>query len=151
MYYIKQAAYNGWNSRKLERNIHTLYFERSLAEKPNQKELGKKEKSLIKDPYIFEFLGVAPGERFTEKDIETALINHLQQFLLELGKGFAFVARQQHIVTDTSDFHIDLVFYNCLLKCFVLIDLKAVKLTHQDIGQMDISAHVRRFKKSTGR
>jgi len=138
LYYIKQAAENGWNSRELERNIHTLYFERSLAEKPNQKELVQKEKSLIKDPYIFEFLGVAPGERFTEKDIETALINHLQQFLLELGKGFAFVARQQHIVTDTSDFYIDLVFYNYHLKCFVLIDLKAGKLTHQDIGQMDM-------------
>ena len=94
LYYIKQSAENGWNSRELERNIHTLYFERSLTEKPAQKEQVQTEKSLIKDPYIFEFLGVAPEERLTEKDIETALINHLQQFLLELGKGFAFVARQ---------------------------------------------------------
>jgi predicted nuclease of restriction endonuclease-like (RecB) superfamily len=138
LFYIKQSADNGWNSRELERNIHTLYFERSLTEKPAPEEVGQTEKSLIKDPYIFEFLGVNAGERLTEKDIETALINHLQQFLLELGKGFAFVARQQHIVTDTSDFYIDLVFYNYHLKCFVLIDLKAGKLTHQDIGQMDM-------------
>jgi len=93
LYYINQSVENGWNSRELERNIHTLYFERSLAEKPSQREVGHIEKSIIKDPYIFEFLGVSPGERLTEKDIETALINHLQKFLLELGKGFAFVAR----------------------------------------------------------
>ncbi|KAA5539657.1 PDDEXK nuclease domain-containing protein [Adhaeribacter rhizoryzae] len=145
LYYIGQSVENGWNSRELERNIHTLYFERSLTEKSGQKEkeptaeeIGQIGKSLIKDPYIFEFLGVPAGEKSTEKDVETALINHLQQFLLELGKGFAFVARQQHIVTDTSDFYIDLVFYNYHLKCFVLLDLKAGKLTHQDIGQMDM-------------
>lgn len=92
----------------------------------------------IKDPYIFEFLGLPTDTAQTENNIETALINHLQKFLMELGKGFAFVARQQHIVTDTSDFFIDLVFYNYYLKCFVLIDLKTSKLTHADIGQMDM-------------
>ncbi|MEO6330015.1 MAG: PDDEXK nuclease domain-containing protein [Ginsengibacter sp.] len=138
LYYIEQSIDNNWNSRELERNIHTLYFERSITARPSKKTLQKREKTLIKDPYIFEFLGINPGEKLNEKDIETALINNLQQFLLELGKGFAFVARQQHIVTDTSDFYIDLVFYNYHLKCFVLIDLKAGKLTHQDIGQMDM-------------
>lgn len=137
-YYIQQSIDNGWNSRELERNIHTLYFERSVSKNSVKKALSKNEKSLIKDPYIFEFLGIQTTEKLTEKDIETALINHLQKFLLELGKGFAFVARQQHIVTDTSDFYIDLIFYNYHLKCFILIDLKAGKLTHQDIGQMDM-------------
>ena len=94
--------------------------------------------NLIKDPYIFEFLGLTTESKLTENRIETALINHLQKFLTELGKGFAFVARQQHIVTDTSDFFIDLVFYNYYLKCFVLIDLKTEQLTHAAIGQMDM-------------
>jgi len=137
-YYIQQSIDNGWNSRQLERNVHTLYFERSVTGKRSKKIAPRAEKSLVKDPYIFEFLGMNTDEKLTEKKIESALINHLQKFLLELGKGFAFVARQQHIVTDTSDFYIDLVFYNYYLKCFVLIDLKAGKLTHQDIGQMDM-------------
>jgi hypothetical protein len=94
--------------------------------------------NLLKDPYIFEFLGLPVDTKNTEFEIETAIINHLQQFLLELGKGFAFVARQQHIATDTSDFFIDLVFYNYLLKCFVIIDLKTGTLTHQDVGQIDM-------------
>ncbi len=132
---------------KLERNIHTLYFERSITTQPAKKAQQQTEKALIKDPYIFEFLGISPGEKLNEKDIETALINNLQQFLLELGKGFAFVARQQHITTDTSDFYIDLVFYNYYLKCFVLIDLKAGKLTHQDIGQMDMYVRMYEDKK----
>ena len=150
-YYIQQAVDGGWNSRQLERNIHTLYFERSISEKPVKKTEALAEKSVIKDPYIFEFLGMQPDARITEQNIETAIISHIQKFLLELGKGFAFVARQQHIVTDTSDFYIDLVLYNYNLKCFVLIDLKAGKLTHQDIGQMDM--YVRMYedlKKSTG-
>lgn len=92
----------------------------------------------IKDPYLFEFLNLPNDPKQTENNIETALINHVQQFLMELGKGFAFVARQQHIVTDTSDFFIDLVFYNYYLKCFVLVDLKTDKLSHADIGQMDM-------------
>jgi hypothetical protein len=93
---------------------------------------------LVKDPYIFEFLGMHSGITETENNIESALIRHLQQFLIELGKGFAFVAKQQHITTDTSDFYIDLVFYNYHLKCFVLIDLKTEKLDHAAIGQMDM-------------
>jgi hypothetical protein len=92
----------------------------------------------IKDPYIFEFLGLPIDKKQTETRIETTLISHLQQFLMELGKGFAFVARQQHIVTDTADFFIDLVFYNYYLKCFVLVDLKTSKLSHEAIGQMDM-------------
>lgn len=143
-YYIQQAIDGGWNSRQLERNIHTLYFERSISEKQANKTATLAEESAVKDPYIFEFLGLLPDEKLMEKDIETALISHIQKFLMELGKGFAFVARQQHIVTDTSDFYIDLVFYNYNLKCFVLIDLKAGKLTHQDIGQMDM--YVRMYK-----
>ncbi len=150
-YYIQQSIDNGWNSRELERNIHTLYFERSITAKPGKKALQQKEKPLVKDPYIFEFLGINKDEKLTEKNIETALIDHLQQFLLELGKGFAFVGRQQHITTDTSDFFIDLVFYNYHLKCFVLIDLKAGKLTHQDIGQMDMYVRMyEELKKSPG-
>ena len=137
-YYIQQSIDNNWNSRELERNIRTLYFERGIAIKPMKKTSHQDEKPLINDPYIFEFLGINADKKLSEKNIETALINHLQQFLLELGKGFAFVGRQQHIATDTSDFFIDLVFYNYQLKCFVLIDLKAGKLTHQDIGQMDM-------------
>jgi len=138
-YYIQQSVENGWNSRELERKIHTLWFERRIQE-PTKQLLPKAPSviSTLKDPYIFEFLGMTPNEKVSEKSIETALINHLQKFLLELGKGFAFVARQQHITTDTSDFYIDLVFYNYYLKCFVLVDLKAGKLTHQDIGQMDM-------------
>lgn len=92
----------------------------------------------IKEPYIFEFLKLSADTRQTENNIETALINHLQQFMMELGKGFAFVARQQHTVTDTSDSFIDLVFYNYLLKCFVLVDLKTGRLGHGDIGQLDM-------------
>lgn len=94
--------------------------------------------NFIKDPYIFEFLGLPCEIKNSEFALETAIINHLQQFLLEFGKGFAFVARQQHIATDTSDFYIDLVFYNYLLKCFVIIDLKTGNLTHQDVGQIDM-------------
>lgn len=92
----------------------------------------------LKSPYVTEFLGIAKDQKFTEKELETALINHLQQFIMELGKGFAFIERQQHIVTETDDYYIDLVFYNYILKCFVLIDLKTKKITHQDVGQMDM-------------
>ncbi|MBO9595568.1 MAG: DUF1016 family protein [Niabella sp.] len=142
-YYMQQAADNGWNSRELERNIHTLYYERSGSKKRG-KAIPDSDNQLVKDPYIFEFLGMDAGESFSEKNIESALLAHLQKFLPELGKGFAFVARQQHIATETSDFYIDLVFYNYHLKCFVLIDLKAGKLTHQDIGQMDM--YLRMYK-----
>lgn len=134
-YYLKQSIESGWNSRTLDRNISTLYFERQLSDANSP---ANKAAQSLKDPYIFEFLGLPQSVKYHERDIESSLIDHLQSFLLELGRGFAFVARQQHIVTDTSDFFIDLVFYNYYLKCFVLVDLKTNKLTHQDIGQMDM-------------
>jgi predicted nuclease of restriction endonuclease-like (RecB) superfamily len=134
-FYLTQSLESGWNSRTLDRNISTLYFERQLPLTIG--ETNETVKSL-KDPYIFEFLGLTQEVRLHERTLERALKDHLQSFLLELWKGFAFVARQQHIVTDSSDFFIDLVFYNYYLKCFVLIDLKTSRLSHQDIGQMDM-------------
>ena len=132
--YIAHSIAGNWDTRTLQRNINTQYLGRAL-ELPAEK---ISPQQFIKDPYIFEFLNLPADSRQTENDIETALINHIQQFLMELGKGFAFVARQQHMVTDTTDFFIDLVFYNYYLKCFVLLDLKTDKLSHADIGQMDM-------------
>jgi len=146
--YMQHAIDGNWDTRTLQRNTNTMYLGRILEVPKNNK---TKPQNLIKDPYIFEFLGLSNDNKQSENSIETALINHLQQFIMELGKGFAFVARQQHIVTDTSDFYIDLVFYNFFLKCFVLIDLKTDKLSHADIGQMDM--YVRMFndlKKTEG-
>jgi len=134
--YVNHAIEGNWNTRTLQRNIDSHYLGRLLKFPDNNDE--KEVSSFIKDPYIFEFLGLPTDTTQTETQIETALISHLQKFLMELGKGFAFVARQQHIVTDTSDFFIDLVFYNYYLKCFVLVDLKTHKLTHEAIGQMDM-------------
>lgn len=135
-YYLTESLASNWPSRELQRQINSLAFERLV------KHLPKNEKptiqNLLKDPYIFEFLGLPIDTKNTEFTIESAIIAHIQRFLLEFGKGFAFVARQQHIVTDTSDFFIDLVFYNYLLKCFVIIDLKTGNLAHQDIGQIDM-------------
>ncbi len=136
-YYLEQAVVAHWNSRELQRQINALAFERVVKHLP-EKEKKPTIQNIIKDPYIFEFLGLGGNEKNTERNIETAIIDHLQQFLLEFGNGFAFVARQQHIVTDTSDFYIDLVFYNYILKCFVIIDLKKGAMTHQDIGQLDM-------------
>jgi Uncharacterized conserved protein len=136
-FYLTESIAANWNSRTLQRQINSLAFERLLEHKTNFTEPNAIP-NLIKDPYIFEFLGLPTDMKSSERSIESAIIDHLQQFLLELGKGFAFVARQQHIVTDTSDFYIDLVFYNYLLKCFVIIDLKTGSLTHQDIGQIDM-------------
>ncbi len=133
--YIEHSSDEGWDTRTLQRNIKTQYVGRILDDKITQKPVPE---NIIKDPYIFEFLGFPDKISITENKIETALINHLQQFLMELGKGFAFVARQQHITTDTADFFIDLVFYNYHLKCFVLIDLKTHKLDHEAIAQMDM-------------
>lgn len=148
-YYLKEAAEQGWSTRQLERNINTLYYERLLGS-GNKKTAGDKSKAetqnfseFIKDPYVLEFLQIPESLDASEWEIETAVINNLQQFLLEMGKGFSFVGRQFRISTETSHFYIDLVFYNYLLKCFVLIDLKNEKLTHQDIGQMDM--YVRMF------
>jgi len=136
-YYLQESIDSNWNSRTLQRQINSLAFERVLEHKTEIDEPNTIQ-NLIKDPYIFEFLGLPSDTRNSERTIETAIIDHLQQFLLEFGKGFAFVARQQHIVTDTSDFFIDLVFYNYLLKCFVIIDLKTGNLSHQDVGQIDM-------------
>ncbi|MBL0294293.1 MAG: DUF1016 family protein [Saprospiraceae bacterium] len=135
-YYMQEAISANWNSRELQRKINSLAFERVVHNLPNNSKPSIQ--NLIKDPFIFELLGLPTETNNTEFAIETAIIIRLQQFLLELGKGFAFVARQQHIATDTSDFYIDLVFYNYLLKCFVIIDLKTGNLTHQDVGQIDM-------------
>ncbi len=133
--YIQLAIEGNWDTRTLQRNIQSQYVGRLLV---TETSAVPEPKNIIKDPYILEFLGMPSDSKLTEKKLETALINHLQQFLMELGKGFAFVARQQRIVTDTSDFYIDLVFYNFYLKCFVLIDLKTDELSHADIGQIDM-------------
>lgn len=132
--------------RTLDRNISTLYYERLLASPnklPVESEMQQKVETLkpsdfIKNPTVLEFLKLPTSQAYTEAELEKSLIDNLQQFMLELGKGFAFVARQQHIRTEMSDFFIDLVFYNYILKCFVLIELKTDKLTHQDIGQLDM-------------
>ncbi|GIJ95815.1 hypothetical protein CAPN001_03840 [Capnocytophaga stomatis] len=146
MYYLTEAAENTWSVRTLDRNISTLYYDRLLASSDKaevQKEMQNNTKSLqvedfIKSPTVLEFLKLPVGKSYTEAELEKALIDDLQEFMLELGKGFAFVARQQHIKTETSDFYIDLVFYNYILKCFVIVELKTNKLTHQDIGQLDM-------------
>ncbi|MGV3765386.1 MAG: PDDEXK nuclease domain-containing protein [Chitinophagaceae bacterium] len=138
-FYMEECVSGGWSSRTLERNISSGYFERIKAlPTPKDGVPPPDARAFIKDPYIFEFLGLSAEQVPAEKDLETALLKHLHQFLMELGKGFAFVARQQHLSTETGDFYVDLVFYNYYLKCFVLIDLKKGRLTHQDIGQMDM-------------
>jgi len=149
-FYIKECETQNWSSRILERNINTLYYQRILSSKGDLSESTSKDDfekqtvdDFIKDPYVFEFLNIPYPQNVTELEIETALINNLQSFLLELGKGFSFVARQFRISTETSHFYIDLVFYNYMLKCFVIFDLKTTKLSHQDIGQIDM--YVRMF------
>lgn len=145
-YYVREAADNNWSVRELQRNINTLYYERLLSsnQKPDAPKLEKQSPiDFIKDPYIFEFLNIPQPYTINELQLETALINNLKHFLLELGKGFSFVKRQYRINTETKSFFIDLVFYNYILKCFVLFDLKTTELSHQDIGQMDM--YVRMF------
>jgi predicted nuclease of restriction endonuclease-like (RecB) superfamily len=144
-YYLTEAAEQNWSVRTLERNIETFYYHRILSSGKISNELKlnlaneqQQPEDFIKDPYIFEFLNIQQPIDVKESAIETALIENLQQFLLELGKGFSFIGRQYRISTETDHFYIDLVFYNYLLKCFVLIDLKAGKLSHQHIGQMDM-------------
>jgi predicted nuclease of restriction endonuclease-like (RecB) superfamily len=148
LWYMNEAAAQNWNTRALDRQIGTLYYERLLAShdrQPVRKEAAAKlsrlaatPRDFIHDPVMLEFLGLPNTGKLLESKLEDALISNLQSFLLELGKGFAFVARQQRISTESTDFYLDLVFYNYLLKCFVLFDLKTGKLTHQDIGQMDM-------------
>jgi len=147
-YYILETIESNWSIKALERQIGTHYYERTLASKEktlveneakeNTKNLKLTPKEIIKDPYVLEFLDLKDNISFRESELESALIEKIQSFLLELGRGFAFVARQKRIKTELSDFYIDLVFYNYILKCFVVIDLKRGKLTHQDIGQIDM-------------
>ncbi len=147
-WYEKEAIESNWSTRALDRQIGSHYYERILSSRDKQlvkdeadektKELKLVPKDIIKDPYVLEFLELKDNRTFRESELESALIDKIQDFLLELGRGFAFVARQKLIKTELSTFYIDLVFYNYILKCFVVIDLKRGKLTHQDIGQMDM-------------
>jgi len=147
-YYLQETAANHWSVRTLDRNISTLYYHRLLSSQikdPVVQEMQEKtdafqqdQLEFIKNPAVLEFLGLPNNAGFTESVLEQAIINEMQKFLLELGKGFAFVDRQQLIRTETSDFYIDLVFYNFILKCFVLCELKTHTITHQDIGQLDM-------------
>ena len=146
-YYIKEASDQNWSSRLLERHIKTGYYRRLLSTQQKDVTISQSDKynpsDFIKDPFVAEFLNFPEDLKVNESLLESALINNLQKFLLELGKGFSFVDRQMRISTETSHFYVDLVFYNYLLKCFVIIDLKTIKLTHSDIGQMDM--YVRMF------
>lgn len=147
-WYLKEASEQMWSYRTLDRNISTLYYRRLLSsqiEEPVKKEMQEKSAAFqndkmefIKNPSVLEFLGLPGNKGYTETVLEQAIIDQMQNFLLELGKGFSFVARQQLIRTDTQDFFIDLVFYNYILKCFVIIELKIHAITHQDIGQLDM-------------
>ena len=144
-YYLVESKKQNWSVRELERQIKTQSYTRLLSSQKHeaQTKTPSLKLSQLKDPYVLEFLNLPESPRLKEKDLETALINDLQKFLLELGGGFSFVARQMRISTETNHFYLDLVFYNYLLKCFVILDLKTTKLTHQDIGQMDM--YVRMF------
>lgn len=157
-WYMKEAIENNWSVRALQRQKSKLYYERLLSSKekaPLRQEAEEKTKALqvdaknyLRDPYIFDFLNI-PNNTLLESDVEQALIDNLQKFLLELGRGFAFVSRQQRLSVEEQDFYVDLVFYNFKLKCFLLIDLKIGKLTHQDVGQMDTYVRVYdKFEKS---
>ena len=143
-FYIRETAEQGWSSRQLERAIATQTFQRLLQAPDAVKATSPAQpQTFIKDPYVLEFLGLPETQAHAERDLESALANRLRDFLMELGKGFSFVGRQFRVSTETSHFYVDLVFYNYLLKCFVLLDLKTKKLTHADIGQMDM--YVRLF------
>ena len=151
-FYEQEAVECGWDKRSLERQIHSQYYER-LQNSQNRKRMlagGRREVKLrpnpaetLKNPYVLEFLGLPDTATLHETQLESAIISHLQAFLLELGKGFAFVARQKRLRFEEQDLYVDLVFYNCILKCYLLIDLKIGELTHQDVGQMD--GYVRMF------
>ncbi len=145
-WYIDEAIANNWSARALDRQVNNLYYERLLSSKEKSivideadRETDKlkiQPKDILRDPYIFDFLNL-PSQSLLESNIEQSLIDNLQKFLLELGRGFAFVSRQKRLSVEDQDFYVDLVFYNYKLKCFLLIDLKLGKLTHQDVGQMD--------------
>ena len=145
-FYTEECAKAAWSVRQLERQIHTMYYQRLLASRDKESvsaeiqttEPKPEYEKAVKDPYVMEFLQIKPDTHVYESDIEQALLDHLQEFLLELGRGFSFVARQKRFIVDGQDFFIDLVFYNYILKCFVLFDLKTGTLTHQDLGQMQM-------------
>ena len=148
LWYMNEAANESWSVRTLDRNISTQYYYR-LMQSPKKEEVmnemlqktsetQKNKFELLKSPIVAEFLGFKNEDSYIESDLESAILTHIRDFLMEMGKGFAFVARQQHIVTETEDYFIDLVFYNIELKCYVLIDLKMGKITHQDVGQIDM-------------
>jgi len=145
-FYIDECVKSRWSTRQLERQINTHFYERLLSSQDKAAVAAEIQttaaapdpKDFIRDPVVLEFLDIKPSPDLYEKDLETAVINHLQEFLLEMGRGFSFVARQKRISFDGRDFYIDLVFYHYILKCFVLVDLKMDDLTHQDLGQMQM-------------
>jgi len=148
VWYMSEAAHENWNVRMLDRNISTQYYHRLLQSpkkeaviaemKRKNDQFPKTHFELVKSPVVAEFLGFKDEGSYLESDLESAILSHIRDFLMEMGRGFAFVARQQHIVTETEDYFIDLVFYNIELKCYVLVDLKMGKITHQDVGQIDM-------------
>jgi predicted nuclease of restriction endonuclease-like (RecB) superfamily len=153
LWYTNEAANQGWSVRALDRQVSTLFYERLLASQDKEgvhaeadvliaQQAPTDPRDFIRDPYVLEFLGARADAGLYEQDLEEGLLNQLQQFLMELGKGFAFVARQKHLRVEGEDCFVDLVFYNYLLKCFILIDLKVGKLSHQDVGQMDMYVRV---------
>ncbi len=152
-WYEQEALRETWSTRTLHRNISSQYYFRLLKSANKEKvsdemhrltaDMQHDKLEFIKNPVVAEFLGLQPNADFTETELDSSIIGHLQKFIMEMGKGFAFVARQQHIRTDMGDFYIDLVFYNYILKCFFLIDLKTGQISHQDVGQMDM--YVRMF------
>ena len=157
IWYMNAAADGQWSYRTLARNISTQYYYRLMqTPKELQKEVidemvdktkafQKDKFDFIKNPVVAEFLGLPQNSAYSENKLESAIIDHIREFIMEMGRGFAFVARQQHIRTDMGDFYIDLVFYNYVLKCFLLVDLKIGQITHQDVGQMDM--YVRMYDK----
>jgi predicted nuclease of restriction endonuclease-like (RecB) superfamily len=158
-FYEIEAIQNNWGARELDRQICSLFYERlalsrdkkGLMRLATKGQVVQKPTDVFKDPVVMEFLGLPESSRLTETDLETALINNLQSFLLELGKGFAFVARQDRLTLDGDHFYVDLVFYHTILKCYVIIDLKTGKLTHQDLGQLQLYVnYYDREKRATG-
>lgn len=152
-WYAQEAIAQHWSVAALDRQVSTLYFERLLSSQDQtsvkteakcliERDASADPRDFIRDPYVLEFLGAEPGASLYEKNLEQGLLNQLQHFLLELGKGFAFVARQKHFRIEREDYFVDLVFYNFLLRCFVLVELKVGKLSHQDVGQMDMYVRV---------
>ena len=148
LYYLQETKTQNWSVRQLQRQIETRSYQRLLSTQdavstPETHSATPSIRDFIKDPYVLEFLGLPEDPTASETEVESAIITQLQNFLLEMGHGFSFVARQMRVSTETSHFYLDLVFYHYVLKCFVIIDLKTTKLTHQDIGQIDM--YVRMF------